>query len=76
VRFQYGDFDAAERLVREAIAALPRSPRPHYLLGLILLARGAAAEAATAFAHTIELDPGYSDAARKLKLAQERASIK
>jgi tetratricopeptide (TPR) repeat protein len=76
VRFQYGDFDGAERLVREAIAAVPRSPRPHYLLGLILLARGAAGEAASAFAHTIELDPTYSDAARKLKLAQERAAIK
>jgi hypothetical protein len=76
VRFQYGDFEAAERLVREASVALPRSPRPHYLLGLILLARGAAAEAASAFARTIELDPNYSDAARKLRLAQERASIK
>jgi tetratricopeptide (TPR) repeat protein len=76
VRFQWRDFEGAERLVREAMTELPRSPRPHYLLGLVLLARGEASEAATAFRRTIELEPDYSDAARKLKIAQERASIK
>jgi tetratricopeptide (TPR) repeat protein len=76
VRFQWGDFDAAERLAREALLELPGNPRPHYILGLVLLARGEAADAATSFARTVELDPEYSDAARKLKIAQERASIK
>ncbi len=76
VRFQWRDFDAAERLVRAAMTELPASPRPHYLLGLVLLARGEASEAAVAFARTIDIEPGYSDAARKLRIAQERASIK
>jgi hypothetical protein len=76
VRFQWRDFEGAERLVREAMVDLPDSPRPHYLLGLVLLARGEAAEAAEAFARTIELEPGYSDAARKLKIAQERALVR
>jgi serine/threonine-protein kinase len=76
VRFQWRDFDGAERLVRAALLEMPHSPRPHYLLGLVLLARGDAADAAAAFARAIEIEPGYEDAARKLKIAQERASIR
>jgi serine/threonine protein kinase len=76
VRFQWRDFDGAERMVREALLEIPNSPRPHYLLGLVLLARGEAAAAAEAFARAIEIEPGYQDAARKLKIAQERASIR
>ena len=38
---------------------MPDSPRPHYLLGLVLLARGEAADAAAAFARAIEIEPDY-----------------
>jgi hypothetical protein len=73
-RFQWRDLTGAERLTREALRDLPGEPRAHYFLGLVLLAMDRAGEAAAAFRHTIDLDPGFADATTKLQIAEERAT--
>jgi cytochrome c-type biogenesis protein CcmH/NrfG len=71
-RFQWRDLEGAEQLASEAVCDLPAHPRAHYLLGLVLLARDRASDAAGAFTRALDLDPGFADAAAKLHIAQER----
>jgi tetratricopeptide (TPR) repeat protein len=72
-RFQWGDLEGAERLARAAAGKLARNARAFYFLGVVLLARGEASDAGSAFERVLELDPVYPDAAAKLRLAHEKA---
>jgi tetratricopeptide (TPR) repeat protein len=74
-RFQWGDLEGAETLARAAVRNLASSPRAFYLLGVVLLARGDANKAKDAFERTLALDPTYTDADAKLRLAAERAAL-
>ncbi|HEY0713686.1 MAG TPA: tetratricopeptide repeat protein, partial [Polyangia bacterium] len=74
-RFQWGDLEGAETLARAAVRNLASSPRAFYLLGVVLLARGDANKAKDAFERTLALDPSYTDADAKLRLATERAAL-
>ncbi|HEY0709068.1 MAG TPA: protein kinase [Polyangia bacterium] len=74
-RFQWGDLEGAETLARTAVRNLATSPRAFYLLGVVLLARGDANKAKDAFERTLALDPTYTDADAKLRLATERAAL-
>jgi len=75
-RFQWGDLEGAERFTREALEALPKEPRAHYFLGLLLMARGQPEAAATAFEKTLALDKDHTDARSKLRMAKEHASFR
>jgi clan AA aspartic protease (TIGR02281 family) len=61
-----GDFLEAERLFREAIAAAPEEPMPHYHLGVALTRLRRFAEAAAAYHRALQLRPapGVAAAAR------------
>jgi hypothetical protein len=74
-RFQWGDLDGAESLARIAVRELAQSPRAFYLLGVVLLAKGEAAQAKTAFERTLAIDPAFPDADAKLRLANDRAAL-
>ena len=63
----YKLIDAAELGYRNALELAPFEPRWHYYLGVVLAARGAAAEAATRFRSAIDLD--RTDSAAILRLA-------
>ena len=52
-----GDFVEAERLFREAIAAAPREPMPHYHRGVALTRMRRYSEAAAAYREALQLDP-------------------
>jgi Flp pilus assembly protein TadD len=71
-RFQWGDLEGAERLARAASESLVTSPRAFYVLGVVLLARGNAEKAGSAFERVLELEPGHPDAGAKLRLCHEK----
>jgi len=58
-----GNFAEAERLFREAIAAAPREPMPHYHLGVVLTRLRRFDEAAAAYRHALQLGPPANVAA-------------
>ena len=74
-RFQWGDIEGAESLVRTAVRNLADNPQAFYLLGVVLLAKGDAKEAKVAFERALAIDPKYNDADAKLHLANERATL-
>src|SRR5439155_102416 len=51
------DLDGAEREATEAARALPRDPRPPYVLGLLERARGRDDQARAAFERVLQIDP-------------------
>lgn len=74
--YDRSDFVEAERLFREAIAAAPREPLPHYHLGVALTRLRRFSEAAAAYREALRLDPPASlaSAARAGLSAVEPAS--
>jgi len=52
-----GEYDKAEPLLRELVAALPESPTVHAQVGLLHLAKKEMPAAMTAFRRALELDP-------------------
>ena len=52
-----GQMPEAEKALRDAIAANPRDPRPHYLLGIVEQRENKNADAHTAFTEFISLAP-------------------
>jgi tetratricopeptide (TPR) repeat protein len=51
------DLPAAQQEARAAVAAAPRAPQPHYILGLVARAGSRAEEAAAAFQQVLKIDP-------------------
>ena len=52
-----GQMPEAEKTLRDAIAANPRDPRPHYLLGIVEQRENKNADARTAFSDFVSLAP-------------------
>jgi clan AA aspartic protease (TIGR02281 family) len=74
--YTMGDFAEAERLFREAIAAAPREPMPHYHRGVALTRLRRFSDAAAAYREALQLDPpaALASAARAGLSAVEPAS--
>ncbi len=62
-----GDYAQAEQTCRQALAAMPLAPRPHFLLAQLAQLGGDFDEAARQLEQTLYLDPG--DVAAHLELA-------
>ena len=61
VRFRHKDFEAASRLIRDAIALDPHNPIYHGNLGNVLKDAGRIGDAIAAYARALELDPGFAE---------------
>jgi Flp pilus assembly protein TadD len=61
-----GDFAAAERDARRAIALDPSSPNPQFGLGVIFEGRGRAEDAEEPYRRAVAIDPGHAEAAGNL----------
>lgn len=59
IQYYFGDFAAAEKSLRRAIALDDSLPHYHYNLGLILLDMGKKAEAGECFQRALMLDKNY-----------------
>ena len=66
-----GDFESAERLLREALAKDPRQPMTLCAMGSLLLGKNDAAGAVVAFHRCIEERPSYPDAWYLLGISYE-----
>lgn len=70
--FHDGQIRDAEAAARAAVAAMPDSPRAHYVLGLVARAADDAGTARNAFSRVLALDP--DDAGANIQLGQTLAS--
>ena len=61
VRFRHQDFEAAIRLIRDAIALDPRNPLYHGNLGNVFKDAGRIEDAIATYGRALELDPGYAE---------------
>jgi Flp pilus assembly protein TadD len=57
-----GEYAAAERAFRDAVAAVPDSPLAHSKLGVALAQQGHLDQAITEFSRAVALHPGYAPA--------------
>jgi tetratricopeptide (TPR) repeat protein len=63
---KYGEPDAAEQLLRKALAENPRNANAHNNLGTILAEKGNLNEAKVHYSHALTHDPGEHNARRNL----------
>jgi tetratricopeptide (TPR) repeat protein len=67
------DYPAAESAAREVLRGTADSPLAHFYLGLALMGRGRAADAAAGFRRATELKPDYAEAYNNLAMALKQS---